>query len=203
MCPSVASTEARHRVIRASLSIVEDGGLSALTIDRLVAASGVSNGSIYHHFGSRDGVVASVFIDSFEHCIGALVPALDARPARQVVPELVRRYLDWIATNPVRGRFIYTAAVSSSIRASRHDTSAAKNSMFIPIAEWFAARAARGEIRRLPPWSLDPIVMGPAHECARRFLAGPDGLDLVEARELAASAAWAIVHPSGVDEGPR
>lgn len=183
----------RQRVIDAALSVAEDRGLEALTIEALVETSGVSNGSIYHHFGSRDGVIVAVFLDSFERCISSLTPALDERPARQVVPDLVHRYLNWIEHNPVRGRFIYAAATSKSMRSSAQDTLHHKNTIFTPIAEWFATRAARGEIRPLPVWSLDPIVMGPAHECARRFLASPQRFDLTTARDLASHAAWATV----------
>lgn len=186
----------RQRVIEAALSVVQDGGLEMLTIEALVETSGVSNGSIYHHFGSRDGVIVAVFLDSFDRCIASLNPALDQRPARQVVPDLVHRYLNWIESNPVRGRFIYAAATNNSVQGSAQDILYHKNTIFTPIAEWFASRTARGEIRHLPVWSLDPVVMGPAHECARRFLASPQRFDLITARALASDAAWAIVRPT-------
>lgn len=38
-----------------------DGGPDAVTTRALVAASGASNGAIYHAFGSRDGLVARVW----------------------------------------------------------------------------------------------------------------------------------------------
>lgn len=191
----------REQIIDAALTVVERGGVPALTIAALVKASGVSNGSIYHHFGSRDGVVVAVFLDSFERCIADLMAALDERPAEQVVRDLACRYLDWVAANPARARFVYAAATSGGVTASAQDTVERKHAIFMPIARWFAIRSARGELRPLPAWSLDAVVMGPAHECARRFLAAPDRFDLAAARDLASAAAWAIIRPDGPGNG--
>lgn len=186
----------REQIIDAALALVADGGLDALTIGALITASGVSNGSIYHHFGSRDGVIAAVFLDSFERCVGHLTAALDDRGSETVVRDLVARYVDWIAANPARARFLYAAPASGGMQASDADAvTGRKHAIFAPVAAWFARRAAEGEIRQLPVWSLDPIVMGPAHECARRHLDAPGHLDLAAARDLASSAAWAIVRP--------
>ncbi|PPJ38837.1 hypothetical protein C5E45_08225 [Nocardia nova] len=51
------------------------GGYTAVSIADLTAASGVSNGTIYHHFGAKDGVLAEL-----PH--GVLLPGLtDEAPA--------------------------------------------------------------------------------------------------------------------------
>ncbi|WP_181310387.1 TetR/AcrR family transcriptional regulator [Nocardioides campestrisoli] len=42
-------------------SLWAEGGAGAVTIRALSAASGVSNGAIYHAFGSRDGLMATVW----------------------------------------------------------------------------------------------------------------------------------------------
>lgn len=51
---SAVSTE---EMLHAVLDLVESGGLNAVTIAAVSERSGVSNGSIYHRFGGRDGLV--------------------------------------------------------------------------------------------------------------------------------------------------
>ncbi|MBY8850092.1 TetR/AcrR family transcriptional regulator [Saccharothrix sp. MB29] len=70
-------TTSRRAVLDAALELVAEGGLDAVTISALTARSGVSNGSVYHHFGSRSGLFAVLYRESFEHCVTTLLPALE------------------------------------------------------------------------------------------------------------------------------
>lgn len=185
----------RQEILDAALALVDGGGLTALTMGRLAAASGASNGSIYHHFGSRAGVLTALYRDSFSRCVAALAVALDDRPAARVVPELAERFLDWVAEHPTRARFLYTASAAPDLSAAADEVQRHKSDVFAPVAAWMTQRAEAGELRRLPVWALDPVVMGPAHECARRFLAAPDAFDLAAARGVVAEATWAMVRP--------
>lgn len=174
-------------MLDAALALVAEGGLEAVTINALTTRSGVSNGSVYHHFGNRAGLLAVLYRESFEHCIAALVPALEVRDAERAVRAVVARYLDWVVGNPGRARFLYAAPQSVD--------PAVKLAAFEPVARWFGARMAAGELRPVPLWALDPVVMGPAHECARRHLG--HGFDLAAAVDLVADAVWGAVAPVG------
>ncbi|HEX7307994.1 TetR/AcrR family transcriptional regulator [Lentzea sp.] len=175
----------RQSLLDAALSLVSEGGLDAVTIAALTERSGMSNGSIYHHFGSRAGVFAQLYADSYARCVAAMLPALDSRPARDAVRDLALRYLDWVTANPSRARFLYAAP--------DHADPAAKQAEFAPVLTWFSERTAAGELRPIPPWALEPVAMGPAHESVRRFLLGV--FDLEAARDLVADAVWATLSP--------
>ncbi|MFD9706227.1 TetR/AcrR family transcriptional regulator [Lentzea sp. NPDC059081] len=175
----------RQSLLDAALSLVAEGGLDAVTIAALTERSGMSNGSIYHHFGSRAGVFAQLYADSYARCVAAMLPALDARPASSCVRDLTLRYLDWVVANPSRARFLYAAP--------DHADPVAKQAEFAPVLAWFAARMSSGELRSLPPWALEPVAMGPAHESVRRFLLGV--FDLTAARSLVADAVWSVLSP--------
>lgn len=49
-----------ERLIGTALAIIDRDGIDALTIRALIAESGISNGSVYHHVGSLDRLVAAV-----------------------------------------------------------------------------------------------------------------------------------------------
>jgi AcrR family transcriptional regulator len=176
----------RQSLLDAALTLVSEGGLDAVTIAALTERSGMSNGSIYHHFGSRAGVFAQLYADSYARCVAAMVPALDSGPASACVRALTLNYLDWVAANPSRARFLYAAP--------DHADPAAKQAEFAPVLTWFLSRMAAGDLRPIPPWALEPVAMGPAHESVRRFLLGV--FDLAEAREHIADAVWAVLRPS-------
>jgi AcrR family transcriptional regulator len=175
----------RQSLLDAALQLVEEGGLDAVTIAALTERSGMSNGSIYHHFGSRAGVFARLYADSYGRCVAAMLPALDSSSAQAGVRDLTLRYLDWVVANPSRARFLYAAP--------DHADPSAKQAEFAPVLTWFLDRMERAEMRPVPPWALEPVVMGPAHESVRRFLLGV--FDLNEAREIVADAVWAVLKP--------
>jgi AcrR family transcriptional regulator len=53
-----ASSAPAKRLLEVALAIIDRDGIDALTVRTLVAESGISNGSVYHHVGSLDRLVA-------------------------------------------------------------------------------------------------------------------------------------------------
>lgn len=52
-------------VINAASSAITSGGESSVRIQDISKSTGVSIGSIYHHFGDRDGVVRAAYVHKF------------------------------------------------------------------------------------------------------------------------------------------
>jgi AcrR family transcriptional regulator len=62
-------------VVRAATDLLVEGGPNAVTVDAIVASSGVAKSTIYRHWESRDAILVSVI----ESCAPAIpVPDLDA-----------------------------------------------------------------------------------------------------------------------------
>jgi len=55
----VTSSPGREALLRATISVVADSGLRALTYREVAARAGVSHGLVRHHFGSRDQLIAA------------------------------------------------------------------------------------------------------------------------------------------------
>src|SRR3954454_21439106 len=66
----------RVAVLDAAAELFDARGYAAVSIADLTAASGVSNGSIYHHFGAKDGVLAALVLDALAGYQGGLVAVL-------------------------------------------------------------------------------------------------------------------------------
>src|SRR4051794_29997718 len=60
----------RAAVLRTATDLLVEGGPSAVTIDAIVARSGVAKSTIYRHWGSRDDVL----LDVMEVCAPDLTP---------------------------------------------------------------------------------------------------------------------------------
>src|SRR5690242_19817308 len=51
------STSSADRMVEATLELLEAGGLQAVTVAAVAQQAGASNGSLYHRFGDRAGLL--------------------------------------------------------------------------------------------------------------------------------------------------
>jgi len=85
------SRDTRMRVLEVVVEQLQDGGEVAVRIDAVRDRSGVSIGSIYHHFGDRDGLIAAAQLHRFSRYAEAEIAALSAIVERAVDVDEFRR----------------------------------------------------------------------------------------------------------------
>ena len=120
-----ATNDRRQDILNAALECAADDGVDAVSIDGIRARCGASVGSIYHHFGSREGVVAALYLDLFHDQSRSVKVQLDAATGAQGgVHALVWGYLDWVAAQPAQARFLFQArgAVVAGTRTKKIPT---------------------------------------------------------------------------------
>ncbi len=89
----------RELVIDVVLELLEHGGEAAVRIDDVRDRSGVSIGSLYHHFGDRDGLIVAGQLRRFARYAEAEIAALstiveraaDVAEFRRAVRQMTRR----------------------------------------------------------------------------------------------------------------
>lgn len=59
----MTAADTRERVLASAADLAAREGFDTITTAKLSASSGVSNGSIYHHFGSKQGVLAALLAE--------------------------------------------------------------------------------------------------------------------------------------------
>ena len=193
----VASAERRTIILRATLGLLAERGLYNTKIADIARESGASIGSIYHHFGSREGVFYALYVETFELCFAELRAAvLPSTTARVGIRNLADTYLRWVEQYPARATFIYDVSQGDILRSFLPEIAVFKGAFYAEIFAWMQPFIAAGEIVVLPPWAYDAILMGPAHEFARRWLGGQRELPMAAAREIIADAIWRSVQPS-------
>lgn len=166
-------TATRTKILDAAVALA-DGGIDAITIEALTTTSGAANGSIYHHFGSRQGVLVAAVDRAFAGAMAAAAPALDRRPAPEAIADFVARYVAWVRTHRREATILYGAPLA----LDPGEVSSAKQASFAPVVAWLVERMGRGEVPAIDLDLVDPIAFGPVHETCRRWLAHPGAFDL-------------------------
>ncbi|MBA9006262.1 TetR/AcrR family transcriptional regulator [Thermomonospora cellulosilytica] len=192
--PSRRGEATVDRVLTAALDLYAAKGPDALTMTALIAETGVSSGSLYHHFGSVDGLSAALYARCMAGLLDAIIDALEeARTARDCVHATVTAYLRYVRDNRAAALFVHASSYAAFLPAHAGRIAEVKAPRMERIAGRLRRHAAAGEIVDLPEALLEMLVIGPVAETARRWLAGDPGIDLAEAARLLPERVWRSV----------
>jgi AcrR family transcriptional regulator len=182
--------ETKQRLLDAALATHE---ADDFTVQAVVAASGVSLGSLYHHFGSFDGLAAALYARCMADLLDGIVAALArARTGRTGVRAAVTAYLDFATTQPAKARFIHASAYAAYLPAHAELIAETKRPRLASMAAWLAPHVAAGSIVDLPDPLTEMLLIGPVAEVSRRWLNDP-AIDLARAAQLLPDRIWAAL----------
>ena len=193
-----ASRPRRTAILTAALSCFVRQGYTATTIEDIRRASGASVGSLYHHFGGKDRIAAALYVDSLaDYQAGFLATLRVHDDAHAGVQALVRHHLRWVREHPDVARFVLAVGETEVLAAAAGVLRRRNRAFFAAVREWFARHP---ELPDLPPDLLEPLLLGPAQEFARHWLAGRAVTTPEQAEDVLAAAAW---HALTTTEEPR
>lgn len=179
-------------LLDAALAVHEQAGRAGLTVQAVGAESGVSLGSLYHHFGSLDGLAAALYSRCMGELLDALIEALAAsRGARGGVRAIVTAYLRFALEHPGAAGVIHGVATGPGFAT---DDAAAiardKAPRMDAMLDWLAPHVAAGRIVDLPAPLVEVLLIGPPAETVRRWLGGQPGVDPRAAMRVLPERVW-------------
>jgi AcrR family transcriptional regulator len=181
-------------ILAAALECFAQQGFAATTIEDIRERSGASIGSIYHHFGGKEGLAAELYVEGLRGYQDGLVRALEAhQDAEAGIRALVRHHLRWVQRNPQLAQFLANRR-ETELRAATEARVRELNRAFLPrVAAWVERHVQAGALRALPPDLWEPVLLGPSQELARLWLAGRTQITLGGAERDLAETTWRAV----------
>ena len=189
--PRPASADRIAAILGAALECYEELGWSATTIADIRRRSGASTGSIYHHFGDKEGIAAALYLETLERYRRPLRERLSrSRTARGTVRGIVLHHIEWAAENPTWARYLMEMRGSEAVKRAEAELKAS-NRLFLEeirahLQRWIDA----GDLLDLPHVLYAPLLIGPAADVVRWWLRGRIHQDLESLAKPLADAAW-------------
>jgi len=189
-----ATGERRRQILDAALHCFAENGYEATTLSQIRDRSGASTGSIYHLFSSKQEIAGAVYLDGLrEYQKGFLDVIAHRTGAEGVVRACVEYYLQWVEDNERLARFILHTRRAELVPAVRDELRTMNRAFFGALANVIERYVASGDIKPMPRELFHAVVMGPAHEYTRHWLAGRRRVPLGEALSLLGEASWDAV----------
>jgi len=171
--------DVRASILTASLDLMNEGGLGALSMREVARRAGVSHQAPYHYFADRESILAELVRDGFVRLHSYMIAALAKSPAAiDRVQAMGETYVRFALDYPAQFRLMFRGEM---VDMERHEDahSAAEQAFNLLVSE--VAAVDSGE----PPGSIAPIIAcwAISHGLATLLLEGKAGHHFGETRE--------------------
>jgi AcrR family transcriptional regulator len=189
--------------MEAALASFDQLGYEATRVEEVLRSSGASVGSLYHHFGGKEGLAAALHLEGVRRYQARFRDCLARNPgAERGVRAIVRNEFAWTGAEPAFARFVIAPRGRTLPPAIRRELRELNRSFFAEVAAWLARHVADGKLRALPTDLYYPLWIGPSHLLVRQILAGRIEMPGKAAEGELARAAWVSLRaPSKVRAG--
>lgn len=196
-----ARAHLKRRILAGALACFNDHGIEPTTIDMLKERCEASVGNLYHHFGSKEGLVAALFFCALEAQAALTDEGFrQASTARDGVAALVFAYVDWVTTQPELARYMFQARSSVAKGPHAQDLQQRNRQRGKALMAWFAEPERESGLMEWPAELLLSLIIGQSENYCRAWLSGRVKTSPRQYRELLAEAAWRSVARPGTPE---
>jgi AcrR family transcriptional regulator len=181
----------RKDILEAALASFIEHGVAGASIEDIRRRSGASVGSIYHHFGGKEGIAGALYVEGLRDYQEGLLAALSAATTtRAGIEDTVKHHIAWICEHQDLARFLLLGRDAGVVAAAEAEIRELNRHFFHAVGEWVRPRVAAGELRALEPEVQTALWIGPSHDLARHWLAGRARVSPTDAAPVLAAAAW-------------
>lgn len=167
----------RRALLDAAVAVVDRDGLAALSLHALAKKAGVSSAAPYHHFESREALLAAIAQEGFELLARSMgEEAMTAFDARRRFEALGRGYIKFA----VRHRGHFRVMFRPELREiADQGLIAAGNASFAMLTDAVAACQREGFAAPGDPMPIVLVAWSAVHGASSLFIDGPlgDGTD--------------------------
>ncbi|SEE71963.1 MULTISPECIES: TetR/AcrR family transcriptional regulator [Pseudomonas] len=183
--------ELKREIFRKALTLFNEQGIEATTIEMIRAECDTSVGAIYHHFGNKEGLVAALFFTALDDQARLRDSYLsEAKTTQEGVYALVHSYVDWVDSQPEWARFQYHARFAVTKGPFKDELATRNKARNKQLLEWLSATARGDELNGAPTELLLSLIIGQADNYCRAWLSGRVKGSPKVYRDRLAHAAW-------------
>ena len=121
--------ETKERILKAAMARIGDGDFD-FSMREIGSELGVSSGSLFHAFGTRNALVSACFASGVATYQAAVSPLLDPGEPVAAIDAWIAAHARWVEANAELARFLFTSSPSELDVVAR-DQLAEHNTAFL------------------------------------------------------------------------
>lgn len=185
--------ELKSRVMEAALGHFSEVGIERTNVSNILKDAGCSVGSLYHHFGNKEGIAEALFIDGVNQFNSRLLAALlPEKTASTGIKAIVTFCCEWVTDQSELAGFLLSREATLSDKA-KMELREMDRAFGQSIYDWFVPHVKSGALLELPKGMYVPLICGPTLEYSRLWLSGRNSRSPGDVASILAEAAWQSV----------
>jgi AcrR family transcriptional regulator len=162
----------RERVLRASVELIDEEGLGALSMREVARRAGVSHQAPYHYFADREAILAAIAEHGFEILSSGLVEArAKSRSATDGVERAAIAYVRFACENAAYFRIMFRPELVNV--SNFHDADCSADKAFRHLPEMVMDCVKAGLPKELGGEPMIALLWSVAHGFASLLIDGP------------------------------
>jgi AcrR family transcriptional regulator len=190
------TSELKSRVMEVALGHFSEVGIERTNVSNILNDAGCSVGSLYHHFGNKEGIAEALFIDGVNQFNSRLLEALlPRRTASNGIKAIVTFCCEWVTDQPELAGFLLSREVTLSDNA-KLELRKMDREFGQSIYDWFVPHVRSGALLELPTSMYVPLICGSTLEYSRLWISGRNNRSPGAVASILAEAAWQSIKSS-------
>ena len=149
------------RILKSALELFSDKGYEATSVREICEAAGITKPTLYHFYGSKEGVYRALVEGALERFRGDIHRALSGEvPLRERLGRMARAYVDAAMREPDLARFVMALSHNPQHSAPATDFVGFYNGLLTEIGRAVDSAVVRGEIAPGPTSVRLLVLMG-------------------------------------------
>jgi AcrR family transcriptional regulator len=195
-----AKSERRLTILKAALVCFGTRGVAQTTIEEIRAKSRASTGSIYHHFGGKEGLARALYLEGIQDYQDGFVARLDRHAVAETgVKAVIAFHFEWVRAHPDWARYLFEKREAEFMSTANEALRELNKNFRARVARWLEPHQEAGEIARISTEVFFAILLGPIQMYARWWLEGRVRQELSKAVAAMGEAAWKSLRGSAKD----
>jgi TetR/AcrR family transcriptional regulator len=159
------------RILQKALELFSDRGYDATSVREICEAATVTKPTLYHFYGSKEGVYQAIVEGALQRFSGDMKRALAGdRPLRDHLTRMARAYVEAALREPQLARFLMALIHNPPRSAPATDFVGFYQGIVADVAKAVDAAVARGEIAPGPTELRMLVLMGALAEAMVGYL---------------------------------
>lgn len=159
-----------ERILNNALDLFSQKGYDATSVREICAAAGITKPTLYHFFGSKEGVYRALVDGSLSAFRDVLMQTLDTGSTQECLARFARVYFERGRNHPELARFVLRLIHNPPQSAPATDFRKFHEVVTGGIEHAIEQGVARGELVRGPAWIRSLVLLGSLGQALRAHL---------------------------------
>ncbi|WP_421181956.1 TetR/AcrR family transcriptional regulator [Aeromonas enteropelogenes] len=191
-------TDKRRQILDAALALCAEDGLQGAATARIAKAAGVANGTLFHHFPSKEALILQLYQDVKQRMGAAICEADPALSLREQTRHYWQLAMAWMLAHPNELKFVLGFFHSPML--ARETRSKVLNDALRFLPALLAQGQASGELMQAPAPLMVEVCQGQFLACASLFVDQPELGQDAHWQASAFALFWSAISGANLDD---